>query len=133
MEMLAATQQAPVGPPPQETHAGVRLQTPHFYAQHAVRPCSPSVSLDLLALTASPCFGQNDLSTVQTLTFVLVGTLCGLLNLQGLSGFLSYLAVSGLLALGIGFSPWCKGKPARTFVGGWAALMPSQDGFLAFL
>lgn len=87
----------------------------------------------MLALTASPCFGQNDLSTVQTLTFVLVGTLCGLLNLQGLSGFLSYLAVSGLLALGIGFSPWCKGKPARTFVGGWAALMPSQDGFLAFL
>lgn len=43
MEMLAATQQAPVGPPPQETHAGVRLQTPHFYAQHAVRPCSLSL------------------------------------------------------------------------------------------
>jgi hypothetical protein len=42
MEMLAAGAQAPVGPPPAETTAGVRLQTPFFYAEQLVRRPSSS-------------------------------------------------------------------------------------------
>ena len=62
----------------------------------------------------------------------MLGSLCGLLGFQGFSGFAVYLAMVGLIALGVGLGK-CKGNPGKYFVSGWLALGIDQDGLLAFL
>lgn len=78
------------------------------------------------------CFSQNQLATLRTITSLVLGSLCGLLGFQGLSGFAVYLAMVSLIALGVGLGK-CKGEPKKYFVGGWMALGIDQDGLLAFL